>query len=264
MALDFVNISDESMGVADSASVQLPSTEITVCGWAQNTGGSDNFAAIIGKIFATSDPWESYVIQQDSATAGAYVFQVSDGNAGGLKGTVATTALAADTWFFYAGRWKSGEVIELRIYNADMSINQTVASAATVTLTIGYSGSDLAFSKNEGTAHHDGRLAHWAAWDVKLEWGEAKMFGIGRAVRPGNLAWMFEFYNASTTQPDLSGNGNNGTITGTPTQAAHAPIGRYVAMPQYRPQIVVAGAPAASPALLQTPHKTFNRYAVTR
>ena len=58
----------------------------------------------------------------------------------------------------------------------------------------------------------DGKVAWIAAWTRQLSLGEIKAQQFRPHVTSGCL--LFSHYHGTGTQPDLSGNGNNGTVTG--------------------------------------------------
>ena len=102
------------------------------------------------------------------------------------------------------------------------------------------SGGDLSSSENAGnstgTVHvgeHeagnkqlDGRIADLRIFDgTALTDEEINAVMTGKLVRPdAALLWAPLFGSGTSTEPDLSGNGNHGTVEGSPAVADHAPV----------------------------------------
>jgi hypothetical protein len=94
----------------------------------------------------------------------------------------------------------------------------------------------------------NGRLADFAAWSAALTAAEAA--ALARGARPGTirpsslLAWL-PFDGLQSPEPDLSGNANNGTLTGT-ALASGPPVMMFT--PRWPQFNIVAAAPTFNPA----------------
>jgi hypothetical protein len=205
---------DDVISITDSTTLRLPSTSITIAGWIYTSGTPDDYSSPLDKVFATTDPWHSYMVQKFSSSTRQYRFGLSSGSAGSLVVTATTTSLAADTWFFLVCRWTSGQTLSLRVYNMDGTINQTVTSALTSSITIGYAAQPLRLGQNEATGFWAGRLANWAVWSIRLIDVEAEAFMRGVSVRPNSIAGFWPIFGIQSPEPDWSGNNNHGTVTG--------------------------------------------------
>lgn len=109
----------------------------------------------------------------------------------------------------------------------------------------------------------DGDMARWAAWDVELTAEEMKALSLGippYKIRPGNLVWWSELDEQGAV--DLSGNENNGTLTGT-TVSNHPPIMLLTDISKASViDVVTGGASAISRAVdeVQEIHETVSRH----
>jgi hypothetical protein len=88
-------------------------------------------------------------------------------------------------------------------------------------------GANFNIGGHNGTANFQGRIAEVGYWNAALSPAErlALSKGVSPAtVRRTSLIGYFPLYGAGSPEPDLSGNKNNGTLTGT-TVAPHCPCG---------------------------------------
>lgn len=78
---------------------------------------------------------------------------------------------------------------------------------------------------NSASNYFAGIIAAFMCWDVKLSLAEIQQqqFRIDRPIVQRANCVLFSNYFGTGAQPDLSGNGNNGTVTGA-TAAAHPPL----------------------------------------
>lgn len=75
----------------------------------------------------------------------------------------------------------------------------------------------------------NGELAESAVWSACLSTGEMAGLASGVStsqVRPRSLVGYWPLYGLASPEPDLSGNANNGTLTGT-AYVAHAPVSPF-------------------------------------
>jgi hypothetical protein len=81
---------------------------------------------------------------------------------------------------------------------------------------------------NTNAAGATGTVAEAAIWSAALSAAELLALTRGAPptrIRPTALALYWPLWGVAATEPDLSGNGRNGTVTGA-TRADHAPVGR--------------------------------------
>jgi hypothetical protein len=79
-----------------------------------------------------------------------------------------------------------------------------------------------------GIANYKGRLSNLAIWNVKLSSGESQALQVGvdpSRVRRTALVGFWPLYGAASPEPDYTGNGYNGTLTGTTVSNKRCPCG---------------------------------------
>lgn len=110
-------------------------------------------------------------------------------------------------------------------------------------------GNDVNIGSNSALSRSfDGMIAEFAIWDIELTDVECFALNDGispNRIRPSAMVGYWPLYGNSSPEPDLSGNGNNGTVTGT-TKADHTPVQPYSAKNWGRILDSVGGSPPAS------------------
>ncbi|MFQ5788418.1 MAG: LamG-like jellyroll fold domain-containing protein, partial [Thermodesulfobacteriota bacterium] len=80
--------------------------------------------------------------------------------------------------------------------------------------------------RSDGGFNYDGILSDCAMWSVVLSDAEINALSNGippKVIRPDSILGYWPLYGSHSPEPDWSGNGENGTITGT-AKAEHAPV----------------------------------------
>lgn len=127
-----------------------------------------------------------------------------------------SAAAAGETTSLYTGDLTSA--LAERSYATASDGAGTYGSDATADLVVGNRGDNL-------TMAFEGRIARVAVYDRALTLGELRALQFAPAARwnaPGCV--LLADYHGTGTQPDYSGNGNAGTVTGA-TVSAHVPLG---------------------------------------
>jgi Concanavalin A-like lectin/glucanases superfamily len=99
---------------------------------------------------------------------------------------------------------------------------------------------------NTGVSGGDQTAAEFTVWNVGLSAGEIAALSAGartRSIRPLSQLLYWPLYGLSSPEPDLSGNGNNGILTGT-SLADHAPV--TLCKPGWGTYLAQAAAPSNS------------------
>ena len=87
------------------------------------------------------------------------------------------------------------------------------------------SGSNLIIGNNTGfTQATEGDIAFVQVWDRQLSLAECRANQFRMTPDVDTVAFSHLGYNGTGTQPDWSGNGNSGTVTGA-AQSDHVPLG---------------------------------------
>lgn len=215
MARSFDGTTGDTITIPDSTPLRGPSTAITVGLWVYVTNSPGSYPILIDKRYngGVDTPYVSYNLQQYSSSARVLQFNV--GESGGVikeSGTTGPTALNTNTWYFAAGRWSSGNTVELRVFNADGSLYTSDANNSW-SGTIGYTADLVRIGgKSDSGATFAGRKAWVLVDDISYTDEQIKHFMFtGRPVGACNLLMPLQ----TSTEVDLSGNDGVITVTGT-------------------------------------------------
>lgn len=148
-----------------------------------------------------------------------------DGTGGQTVATGSTT-MSTGTWYALTGRKSGTGAGSGKVY-----LNGVEDGSVTASTTILNASSPLRFGADSFGNLLDGSVAEVAIWDIALTPDEIAALGKGVSpllIQPQNLKGYWPLYGAGSPEPDLSGNRNNATITGSVSAANHAPVGLYV------------------------------------
>lgn len=227
-----------------------PSDKITWGIWARPVGAQDDFGNIIRK--GISNP--SYLLQQNGSNVREYLSQLRIGGVN-KRANAAHTALVDEEWHLFFGRWSSGGVVKLDIY--DSSATKVVdldGDSATGTIDSNTSSLRFGFESSSASFRWAGDLAESFLFDVELTDDQLQGFAwksvARRLVAPSNLSGYWPIWGLHSPEIDLSGNGNNLTVTSA-ARANHPPITPFT--PKWAATVplietVAAEIPAARPA----------------
>lgn len=155
----------------------------------------------------------------------------------------ATTSLLAQTafanmatygngkWCFVGATWDTaGANGDQQLWHGDLTTIVAEASSYSVaqrvgsgTVTSTAADNFLAGNRAAGTIPLDGKIAWVGLWNRRLSLGEMKDQQFWPHVTSGNVVFDWVGFSASP-EPDWSGNGNAGTVTGT-TLYPNVPLG---------------------------------------
>ena len=196
-----------------SAVVALPATAISIHLWYKNTSAPNTTDSDSPFSWRQSDgivfKWDALFGQEQT-----WRWKIS----AGFVNLKYITALGANTWY---GLGYTNDNTTARIYLNGVedanSANGVPVDAGSAKIVLGAGGD--AFEQDDGTSCRLG------AWNVALSASEMRALGSGVSpirVRPTSLVVWWEAFGG-TAEPDFSGQGLNGTVTGT-TIADHGPI----------------------------------------
>jgi hypothetical protein len=220
------------------AARDFTSTDVINYGSAASVDGPpDNAGTAIFWLFpdaSTAGTWFAKSAQTFLVNATATSLQVT--HARGTQSLVALSTFAnASTygnnkWCYVAATWDTaGANGDQQIWHGDLStiVAETAAystqrvGSGTVTST---AASNLLFgNRDAGTTPLDGKAAFVGLWNRRLSLGELKDQQFWPHVTSGNVVFDWVGFSASP-EPDWSGNGNAGTVTGT-TLYPNVPLG---------------------------------------
>jgi len=200
-------------------------TSITTFGTATNKGGTMR------------------VRVKDTNTGDVYFFYGR--SVQGIDSRSTANALVANAWQCIACRWDfNGASSDQQIFVGSLTVAATEVSYANQSVGSGTNNNsaDNLFVGNvsaTGTASFPGRIAFAGLWNRYLTLGEIHAQQFRPHVTSGCVLFVELGYAGTSTQPDWSGNGNNGTVTGA-TVADHVPIPFRRSGPLYVPYTVAA------------------------
>lgn len=198
----------------------------TIAAWVYwNSSGADDWICAKnsgGNLMSFGAAGNPTRLRFDLATSGTNV---------SIVGTNST--LVTGSWQFQVVSWVyNGASTAQHLYTGDLSTMASEVSYASRSTPSGSvadnSGDNFAIgnagSSGANSAYSlDGTVSVLAVWDSQLTLGQLRSFQFW----PRNIGcigfWILD--DPAATQPDLSGNGGAGTISGSPTQGNHAPIG---------------------------------------
>lgn len=152
--------------------------------------------------------------------------------------------VVTNAWQFVA---VASDSTDAKIFHGNLTTLATEASYGTATGGSGAFNSDasrqlLIANRDAPTpnAAFPGRIAIVSLLNVKLTLAEIQMWQFTPRVLPNMIGMWVLGYNGTSTQPDYSGNANNGTVTGA-TVSDHVPIVFRRHGQLYVPYAVAAG-----------------------
>ena len=194
--------------IVSAATAALNPANITIAGWINinSTAGFDGGFGTRASVGTSSPGWAT--IQQ---TGPPRISFQGSGNFGGWNS--GTTNITFGVWMHLAvysnGPGNTGA------FYVNGSLNSTAGSMSAAVSGNCMLSAGLATSFN---TYLDGTLADIAIWNTVLtptEIGSLARGGRPGGIRPANLLVWWPMDGQQSLEPDLSGKGNNGTLTGT-------------------------------------------------
>jgi hypothetical protein len=244
MALVFGALTTDKVDCGSAASLDdLPSAAFTVYAWVYRTADGAN-QSIITKDSVFPGGWD-FVVDNGFGTDGELrliVFRNSSTGTDWADAVSVSGTVALNTWTFVAGRYDPATTPRMKLYSG--SLTTPVAEVSSYLRQQDGTGaylSDAAANLQIGNVHRGafpflGRIQRGGVVPSALALGDIQILQYGTLVQAAAFApkLLFDF-QATGTQPDFSGNGNTGTITG-------ATLGSG-------PELWVAAPPLAVPAI---------------
>jgi hypothetical protein len=226
--------------IAISRTATLEPAQITCAMWFRSAGRSGNFKYLFEKVLTTGEH-ASYAWHTTGGGGNFLCFEIGWGtSAGNTSRANCTTDLYNGAWRHVAGTY---DLSDIRMY-----LDGAESSTAAENRPIAYNASnDLYVGTWDNGAfnlHQDGDYAELGVWSVALSAAEIAALAKGahpHHIRPDKLVLYLPIWGASP-EPDLSGNRQNGTVSGTAI-TDHAPLGPYA------PYAVDLSAAVASSAI---------------
>lgn len=216
MARDFSGTNGNYLSAADSASLSITGTAVTLAAWV-NPDDFGNEGFIVGINDDSVIQYQMSVRQTNGHAFG------SIGAGGTFQNVESAASLTAGAWQHIAVRKNGTGAGALRSF-----INGTNDGSSTSDTSITDQSLACAIGDSPGSAFwnaFDGRIAEVAIWAAALD--DAEIVSLARGfspllVRPASLRAYWPLLGNSSPEPDLR-NGNNASVTGTVAKAADHP-----------------------------------------
>lgn len=175
----------------------------------------------------------------------------------------ATGTITAGAWHYVAFRLDSSGAQDVQLFHGDLDTEVTEVSYGVTQESTGtILSTDSDFRAGNAAAQNNSAnavvafMAIWPGTALTLAQIQAQQYFLGVPIVPGcELFTHYGIESATGTQPDWSGNGNNGTITGTPTLVDHVPIPIFLGDSDFQQEA------AAAAGMLEDFHKRVPHYA---
>jgi hypothetical protein len=204
------NGSSDEIAVASTFPV---SANITIQAWVKLASVSG-----VQNIVTRDESNRYFIFRTNGVNLQLVTFDLNAANAYTATGS---TTLSTGTWYHVAGTC-DGTNTKVWVNGAQ---DGTIASAADNIQSV--SGADtVQFGDRIGAAFLNGTLAEVAIHKVALGANELLASAKGalpHRIQPTNLLGYWPLYGIGSPEPDFSGNGRGGTLTGT-AAANHAPV----------------------------------------
>lgn len=195
-------------------SAHMPTTAVSVCAWVNiegdNASGQDQ-SVIDNRLSAPATNSNGFVLQVQKASAShAIRFFIYDT---GFRGGGAT-GLTAGVWTHICGTWSkaSGDVKTYKngvVTNTSASNTSDITYGVTHVLSVGRTDGNLLIS-NE---YVNGNIAYAHLWNREITLAEVVENGFHPGFPAESLVGYWPVWNPADPEGDLSGQGNNCTIT---------------------------------------------------
>jgi len=208
--------------------LDMSSTDFTIAAWIKPDtvpGGGAN-AHVVGKAGNTAASVQYGLLLIDTSGAKA-VLQWGDG-VGTLQSITSATNISTGVWTHVCAKTTAGTGL------SKLFLNGVLSTTATRTVTLGDTASNFVIgARGDGSTNpYDGKVAEVAVWNVALTDAEIAALGKGVSpflVRPKNLMAYYSLWGVGAAdEPDLSGNAQTLTETGTVGVADHSPTGPMI------------------------------------
>lgn len=142
-----------------------------------------------------------------------------------------TNVMSTGTWYFLGFQWDvAGANADQKIFSGSLSAAAVECGYSTQTVGSGAkddeSGFDAYIGNNinlDAFSYFNGDIAWFGLWNTTLNLGQIKAQQYRPYPTDNCVAFYHLGFNGTGTQPDLSGIGNNGTVTSA-TVATHVPL----------------------------------------
>lgn len=210
----FNSINPDSL-VFTSDPTSSPLSAVTVEAWINfDTNDEGNFGTgIVWKDRPSANAQPSYALHRDGGNAGKYQFSIHDGTTQTTTASLGT-ALSSNTWYFLSGRWTSGEVAELRVYDEAGTLVASTTSAGTVTGSIAVDNLKDVWVGRDFFGNYWGTICRLRVYSSKRSDAQIESDRIGTTADTSALLHAI-MESSGSTETDVSGHFSAGSYSGT-------------------------------------------------
>lgn len=191
-----------------SGTANQPGSAMSASFWvnpSQLGGGSDTYALMVSNLNVTNQQAFGVYLKTDGKLAIYTKVNNYDGSG--------SHTLSTSTWYNIVATYDTTNGLVGYVGGASDGTAAAAGSLATTTTTL-----QFGFDNSTAGRTFGGKLADVALWNVALTVGEVAALAKGvraNQVRPNALTFFAPLDGLASPEPDLSGNANNGTLTGT-------------------------------------------------
>lgn len=247
-----LNFSSDQYGINVGSGTSLNNPTVMTClAWVKPTNVAQDNKFILGKYKSSPDVFYNFAYGNADGFAGGIKVDIS--RATQSCSAFSTGAIVSNgTWQFLGFQFDiNGSATDQKCLYGDLSTPiAEIGGYSIQRVGSGAHGDDSAGSAIIGQFSTDlfawvdpaDTIAFVGLWPSLLTLAQMRMQQRSLLpIIPGFVGfWHPGLYGASGTQPDWSGNGNNGTIVGSPALAAHVPLA-WPQVPTYVPVTAAAG-----------------------
>jgi hypothetical protein len=221
MARDFPGSNSNYLSITNPAgTLDITGTALTIAAWVRVDAFASASRAIASK-YGSGTGDNQYILYVNSS--GKLVCEVGD--SGGVDRATGATTVTTSAWLHTVGRKNGVGASALQVF-----LNGVTDATASSNRSIQDTTDNFVIGNGQANAFpFDGRIAEVALWNVALTAAEIAALAKGVSpllVRPKNLAAYYPLWGVGAAgEPDLSGNAQALTETGTVGVLDHAPVG---------------------------------------
>ena len=231
MSLTFGGATSDRVDCGSGSSLDdLTTAGFTVWAWVYRTGTGAN-QEMVTKDGSFPSGWD-FAVTNDTAEGELQLFVGYNATQASYV-TNSSNVIAANTWTFVAGTFDPAANPQIRLYLGTLSSLAAESSGySTATNGVGTIGSDASANLYIGnlqratTLAFKGRMGPVGVVNRALSAGELQSLQYNPRMLAGTVGLWMLGDNGTGTQPDYSGNGNSGTVTGA-TQSDNPPLRRW-------------------------------------
>lgn len=218
MARSFLASNSEKIDYGNPSVLNITTGGLSISGWI-NRADATMYNVVMTRRTSNSLQYQLTWVKNNENTGHNNAIRLDLGLGGGIVSFNSTSVFSqTGSWHYIAATYDGAHVV---VYFDGVAYGSTAESRNIDTYAVhnftGYDGT---------TSYASATLAEIGIWHGGLSLGEIVALANGILpfrVRPLSLVGYWPLWGLSSSEPDLSSNGNNGVLTGT-AYATHAPV----------------------------------------